>query len=457
MKNLIVAQLPISFEEFKSSHPSEMPVWVRELQDSLAPLQRPMNRNLSSTGRPGDRARKAIILVNGLWELGSRRVASLARVSHMHLLASLIRELDRQNVESILLDFRHPVRLALYGNPPRMFATGPPCTMEALSGEARNGYRITVDSLLGSPSAAYETHVVEPTSGSMLVRDLVAEARNYLESLEMKANDIIFVAGGILSPYLVETVLPAIPGRKYFYCMSYPNVSLRPDVYSAVLTPVPNKPMMPTLPTYERPGGLSGLRLSTTTPPSPLATFARRAAWGSASRNIVVAIGLTIGDQMDDEYVDLLTRIHAQVGSLELVVVGESVGIAPRLREALDRQHIGIRELGMVTDIGATLSEFCGARAVVVNPRHPGNGGSLVQASLSGLPIAVFSGNDAEIALPPSNFHESVTGISDRVTDLLQSKRFRLRALREVKERRARQDRDSAKIVEKLVSADATN
>jgi hypothetical protein len=92
------------------------------------------------------------------------------------------------------------------------------------------------------------------------------------------------------------------------------------------------------------------------------------------------------------------------------------------------------------------------ASTVVVNPRHPGNGGSLVQAANAGIPVALLKGNDAEVVLPPTTFVSSVSELVDRVTELLESGRARRRALRQTTDHEARQDRESRSTVARLIS-----
>lgn len=453
MRNLTIEELCTSYEQFQGGRPSELHLWVDALQESLTELEPSPPPKVEYSSTSDGRAGKALIVVNGLWELGTRSVDGLLRVSHMHLLASLIREFDRQSVETILLDFRHPVRLALFGHPPRVVADRP-WTHDVLSMEAGRGYRTVLDSLLGASLAGFDTHVIEPSGRSTLVRDLVVAARDFLLSLELRSSDVICVAGGILAPYLVEPFLPGVPGHKFYYSMSFTNSSLRPSVYDAVLTPVPREVVMPGLPTCPRPGGLSGLRLTAAPPRDHFRVRARRLGRRLRRTSTIVAIGPLVGHQMDDEYIDVLVRVGQLVGPLELVVIGAPGQIDQRLRQVLGAAGIRIRELGVVRDIGMTLANYRGSRAVVVNPRHNGNGGSLIQAAHAGLPVALFSGNDAESALPADSFCDSAAELEARVSRLLRSGRVRQRALQDVGDSAARQDRESRTVVERLVSWD---
>jgi hypothetical protein len=176
--------------------------------------------------------------------------------------------------------------------------------------------------------------------------------------------------------------------------------------------------------------------------------------WWRRPRAAIIAVGWVVGKQIDEEYVDMLIRVNGDSGAIELVIIGNKDDVRTDLRAKLQRSDVWITENGRVPSVGASVTAFRHRRAVVCNPRHSGNGGSLLQAAVAGVPVALFSDNDAECTLPPACFGGSASEVQNRIKTLLESRSARRRAVKEVHRYRAEYREESFKIVSALISPD---
>lgn len=455
-------ELQVSYRQFRPAEPLLRQPWLEALNEAVTdpapawPTSHLGYQSSSHGPQPAagaeTQARRALIVVNGLWEWGGRSLSGLLGLSHIRLLASFVEALASCGVASTLVDFRHAPRVGVFLQPTETHpwaqrpGVPPDWTADVLSVEARDGYLAAFQTLVPSSCPSVDAHVIEPARDTPVV-DLVAAAGHYLESVVLDPHDLVCVAGGIFYPYLVESLLARMPGRKFFYCFSFRNGTLAPSLYEGVLTPVPHRRAMPSLKHYLRPSGIPGLPPRTPKPDEPHANGAGELDEEPA----VVAIGRNVGRQINDEYVEMLGRLAARLGPVRLVVVGKRGVIAPRLLEVLESQRVRLEEVGEVLDIPAELSRFRGHRAVVVNPRFHANGASIIYATYAGLPPALFVGSDAESVLPKSCFFESVSDLERRVAALLESEQERSAALAEIDEAREQFERDVKNVIRFLV------
>jgi len=368
-----------------------------------------------------------VVAVNGLWEfskLPSHRPLRLEMLSHFLLLVDLINEFSRLGQHCDLIDFRHPGRSAAFFDPPAIIRMEA-CPIEPLGQLATSGYREALDALFPEGITRPRIVVIEPEHIDQPIEDLTLRARAELMDSPHGPPALVLVCGGILSPYFLEHALGGVPTRSFLYCYSQANTTLRPAVYEAALSPVPNRTRIPGLKILPRPGHAAPWAAGRI----PLPGDSVPLAGVSVEEPCVVAIGISVGSQIDDAYIDLLAGVSRRVGRLTLCLVGRPGLIRPDLTQRLADSDIIVRELGLTTSIAATLAPLAGRAAVASNPRCPGNAGCLTQVGLAGIPVLLWAENDAERALGADVFVESEAEFQDRLVLLLSHPETRAAAV----------------------------
>jgi hypothetical protein len=372
-------------------------------------------------------SRRVVVAVNGLWEfstLPAHRPLRLEMLSHFLLLVDLINEFARCGLQCDLIDFRHPGRSAAFFDPPAIIRMEA-CPPDPLGQLVANGYREALDKLLPEDITRPRIVVVEPEHIDQPIEDLTLCARAELIDSSHEPPALVLVCGGILSPYFLEHALGGVPTRSFLYCHSQANTTLRPAVYEAALSPVPQRTRIPGLKVLPRPGYAAPWRAGRI----PLADDSVPLARVSAEEPCIVAIGISVGGQIDDAYIDLLGSVRRRVGRLTLCLVGRPGLIRPDLAQRLADGDVVVRELGLTTSIAATLAPLAGRAAVACNPRSPGNAGCLTQVVLAGIPVLIWAENDAERTLGAEVFVESEAEFHDRLVLLLTQPETRAAAV----------------------------